>query len=69
MGRHQCTDREGMLDGRQGTAGVLAVDLEDDADAGRETAGPALAGLDDLQSRRGRYGSEWPCVEPPLIFE
>ena len=52
--RHECPDRERVLDDRERAAGVLAVDLEDDADARREPAGAALARLDHLEPRTGR---------------
>jgi hypothetical protein len=57
VGRDQRADREGMLNDRECAAAVLAIDLEDDADAGYETAGPSLAGLDDLQPGCGRGGT------------
>jgi len=37
-----------MLDDRKGAAGVLAVDLEDDTDAGCEPTYTTFAWLDDL---------------------
>jgi hypothetical protein len=48
-----------MLNDREGAARVFAIDLEDDADAGREAAGAAFARLHDLEPGRGRAGSAY----------
>ena len=46
--RHERADLERVLDDREPPARVLAIDLEDDTDAGRESAPSAAAGLDHL---------------------
>ena len=63
--RDERPDRERMLDDRQRAAGVLAVDLEDDADARRESAGSTLAGLDDLEPRRRPRRISWIAIGRP----
>ena len=57
-----------MLDDREGAAAVLAVDLEDDPNARRETTRPTFARLDDLQPRDCHCGSECCHRETPLAL-